>query len=476
MGSEHASWGHSPFKAARSRRSTGIRPLLGAKHPVCLSIGCRELSQHPHFLGSVPRGKAFDRDFSPWFDDVRLVAVTNHAARRAGLEGPPLHLAAGILHIEEKPRMRVCQPAFNDHPLYGQRLRRIVRGGKRVMRPRWNSGAERNQNEHQCGVNCSLHSRPPVMQDNLFVVPFSINVGAVATIRHEVEMPFMHIPNQLAAACRRTPALRSWLEALPDAVHRLQSQWSLSWLGVPFDGNDVNCAWVAPVVCQDGSAAVLKLGMPHMEGTHEIHGLRFWDGEPTVRLLKADEGLNAMLLEPCEPGTTLRHVPEPTQDVVIAELLRRLWRVSAPPHPFRPLSVMTANWANETTADSARWPDCGLVQEGLRLFEELSRPSANDVLLATDLHAGNVLQAHREPWLVIDPKPFVGDPAYDATQHLLNSKERVRAQPKDTIRRFADLLGVDDDRVRLWMFARLVAEPHETWEDERTEMARRIGR
>ena len=24
------------------------------------------------------------------------------------------------------------------------------------------------------------------------------------------------------------------------------------------------------------------------------------------------------------------------------------------------------------------------------------------------------------PWLVIDPKPFVGDPAYDATQHLFN--------------------------------------------------------
>jgi len=39
------------------------------------------------------------------------------------------------------------------------------------------------------------------------------------------------------------------------------------------------------------------------------------------------------------------------------------------------------------------------------------------MLLATDLHAGNVLPAAREPWLVIDPKPFTGDPAYDATQH-----------------------------------------------------------
>jgi streptomycin 6-kinase len=51
----------------------------------------------------------------------------------------------------------------------------------------------------------------------------------------------------------------------------------------------------------------------------------------------------------------------------------------------------------------------------------------NDVLLTTDLHAGNVLAAQREPWLVIDPKPFVGDVAYNATQRLLNCKPRVLA-------------------------------------------------
>jgi streptomycin 6-kinase len=62
------------------------------------------------------------------------------------------------------------------------------------------------------------------------------------------------------------------------------------------------------------------------------------------------------------------------------------------------------------------------------------------MLLATDLHAGNVLRAEREPWLVIDPKPFVGDPAYDATQHLFNCGARLRADPEGTISRFADCL------------------------------------
>jgi streptomycin 6-kinase len=88
-----------------------------------------------------------------------------------------------------------------------------------------------------------------------------------------------------------------------------------------------------------------------------------------------------------------------------------------------------------------------------------------DVLLATDLHAGNVLRSEREPWLVIDPKPFVGDPAYDATQHLFNCEARLRSDPGGTIRRIADMLGVDRERVQMWMFARAAAEPRADWKN-----------
>jgi streptomycin 6-kinase len=254
------------------------------------------------------------------------------------------------------------------------------------------------------------------------------------------------------------------LEQLPDAVRELAQRWSLT-LEAPFDGEEVSCSWVAPARRADGTPAVLKLGMPHMEGEHELEGLRFWNGEPTIRLLEGDDDLGAMLLERCEPGTALRALPEPEQDVVIAGLLRRLWRAPAAPHPFRPLSAMTAYWSDEARARRERWPDAGLVGVALQLFEELPRSAPTDVLLATDLHAGNVLRAEREPWLVIDPKPFVGDPAYDATQHLFNCETRLRSDPDAMIRRFAGLLGVDPERVRLWTFARAAAESREAWED-----------
>ena len=126
--------------------------------------------------------------------------------------------------------------------------------------------------------------------------------------------------------------------------------------------------------------------------------------------------------------------------MVIATMLCRLWRRPASPWAFRPLAAQLALWAGETIAAKPQWSDVGLVEEGLRLFEELSRASSDDLLLATDLHAGNVLRAQREPWLVIDPKPFIGDRAYDATQHLLNCPARLRADPRGTIRRLADLL------------------------------------
>ena len=269
------------------------------------------------------------------------------------------------------------------------------------------------------------------------------------------------IPSHLASICRNSPERLAWLERLPETVRELESRWTLR-LGPPVDSEEASCSWVAPAIRADGTRAILKIGMPHFEGAHEIAGLRFWDGDPTVRLLDCDTGIGAMLLERCDPGDALRTLAEPDQDVILARLLRRLWRVP-PGGAFRPLSALMEYWSAETLAASAEWPDAALVRDGLRLFGELPHSARTQTLLATDLHAGNVLRAAREPWLVIDPKPFVGDPAYDATQHLFNCTARLRSDPAGWIARFSDMLEVDAMRVRLWTFARAAAEPRSDW-------------
>jgi streptomycin 6-kinase len=282
------------------------------------------------------------------------------------------------------------------------------------------------------------------------------------------------VPPNLAALCANSHDASEWLTRLPNTIADLVQRWSLT-LGPPFEGDDVTCSWVAPARLANGTEAILKIGLPHMEAEHEMDALRLLDGEPTVRLLESDRDLNAMLIERCEPGSTLREVFQPDQDVVIAGLLKRYWRIPSEPHPFRPLSVMIDYWMKQTRRDEPRWHDPSLVSDGLDVFEELSLGSLAEVLLATDLHAGNVLSSRREPWIVIDPKPFVGERAFDATQHLLNCRSRLRLEPFDTMHRVADLLEVDYDRVRAWTFARLAAEPRDNWDDESTELAKKIA-
>lgn len=283
------------------------------------------------------------------------------------------------------------------------------------------------------------------------------------------------ISARLQAVCAGKAETAQWLLRLPDIVHELARDWALT-LGEPFDDAEATCSWVVRAIRADRSRVVLKIAMPHFEGLHEIAGLRFWSGDPTVRLLESREDIGAMLLERVEPGTSLRELPEPEQDVEIAALLLRLWRSPPASHPFRTLAEMLAHWTDEALASRERWRDPGLVEEGLNAFTALSRRRSTDVLLATDLHAGNVLRAERRPWLVIDPKPFVGDPAYDATQHLLNCRKRLLSQPRDTIRRFADLLHVNFETVRKWTFARLAVESGgEAFTSDVAALARRVG-
>jgi len=251
-----------------------------------------------------------------------------------------------------------------------------------------------------------------------------------------------------------------WFVGLPEVVRSVSERWRLT-VGPPYEPGG-QTAWVAPASSPEDGAVVLKLLWRHPEATHEADGLRAWNGDGAVRLCAAadfDDTL-ALLIERCIPGTPLTSRPEPEQDEIIAGLLRRLWRV-APNDTVQSLQTMCDRWAGRFEAKAAARPgglDPGLAREGAALFRALPAGADRAVLLCTDLHAGNVLAAQREPWLAIDPKPHVGDPTYDALQHLLNCAGRLHADPRRLARRLAELLGLDAERLQLWLFARCVVE------------------
>jgi len=275
------------------------------------------------------------------------------------------------------------------------------------------------------------------------------------------------VPRYLAETARRHESVREWIAGLPAIVADLAGRWSLR-VGEPFQPGG-QCSWTAPVTDPAGAALVLKVGYrsgPGDDERDEAAGLRAWDGNGAVRLhaVGETEVAYALLMERCLPGTALgRSRPEPEQDHVVAALLRRLWAQPHGAYPFRPLGQMCAAWAGEFERDyAAAGPadriDPGLARTGIALFRELPHTADTRVLLCTDLHGDNILAARRAPWLVIDPKPYLGDPAYDVLQHMLNCDDRLAADPAGLAARMAYLAGVDPARVRLWLFARSVQE------------------
>ena len=267
----------------------------------------------------------------------------------------------------------------------------------------------------------------------------------------------------LRTAADADEEFRAWATALPSVVADYAARWQLR-LGEPYQPGGAN-SWVGPARGQGYRDLVLKVSWRHYEAEDEARALGAWAGRGAVRVFEYDTSATttALLLERCDPGTPLRELPEPEQDEVLTGVLRQLWQVPVGEHEFRPLSQMCEAWAAGSEARLARAPgllDPGLARHGLDLFRRLPAEPVESVLLCTDLHAGNVLAAQRRPWLVIDPKPYRGDPCYDVLQHLLNC-ERLFTDPQELVRRVAGLAGLDADRVLTWLFARCVHEAAE---------------
>jgi streptomycin 6-kinase len=232
----------------------------------------------------------------------------------------------------------------------------------------------------------------------------------------------------------------SWLNSLPRLAEECAERWSLR-LGEPFRHGNVSLT--VPVTRLDGDHAVLKLNFPEAESAHEADALEHWRGEGAVRLLKVDRERNALLVERADPGTPLWDVADDEEATLIAaSVLRGLWR--HPPsdgHPFRMLAAEAEAWVAQVRSD---WEALGrpferrLVDAVAESTGELAGSQPEAVVCHQDLQGSNVLRAQREPWLAIDPKPIVGEPAFDVASLLRDRRWSITGA---VIRRRVDLLA-----------------------------------
>jgi streptomycin 6-kinase len=247
-----------------------------------------------------------------------------------------------------------------------------------------------------------------------------------------------------------------WLERVPDLAAECVEEWGLR-LGEPYEAGAAG--YTVRAVLPDDTPAVLKLIYPHREAEHEGEALRVWDGDGAIRLLAYDEARWAMLLERCEPGTLLAKAdPDLALDVLIG-LLPRLWKPVR--EPFRPLADEAMWWIDYLPTE---WEQAGkpferqLVDAAIDCLGALANSQGEQVLLHQDLHGDNVLAAQRAEWLVIDPKPLVGEREF-AVAPIVRDPELGHSR-RDVLYRLDRLtseLGLDRDRARGWTIGQTIA-------------------
>lgn len=256
---------------------------------------------------------------------------------------------------------------------------------------------------------------------------------------------------------------REWLDALPQLVADCAQEWSLE-LEAP-----IETPYSLVVPARD---VVLKLTAPtDEEARHEADALALWRGGGAVRLLERDDERHALLIERCVPGARLWDIDVDEIDV-ICELIPRL-QIETDEAPRVP-----------ALADAAdRWADAvpDRYSQAVVPFERALLEAAVDVyrtvdrsarwLVNQDLHGANVLSAQREPWLVIDPKPLIGEREVEASAPLRNTLD---------VSRWLDALaelGFDRERARGWGVAHNIAwawDERRGWLKGPVEEARRI--
>jgi streptomycin 6-kinase len=267
----------------------------------------------------------------------------------------------------------------------------------------------------------------------------------------------------------------AWLRGLPELLARLAGRWSLT-LEEHFPGIAYN--YVAPATRtaphRRPLPCVLKVSRRAAETANEIAALRLWDGHGAARLIAADAGIGAFLLERIAPGTMLVDLAATDDDaatVAAAGVLRTLWEPVVEPADLRGLRSLQS-WCDaydrnrEALSRGAGGFPAALFDRADALRRDLLASTARPTVLHGDLHHFNVLQDRRAGWVAIDPKGLAGDRCFDVCQFFRNPLDRP---PPRVNRRRLDIfcaeLGIDRQRTKDWCLVHAVLDACWEYED-----------
>jgi streptomycin 6-kinase len=273
-------------------------------------------------------------------------------------------------------------------------------------------------------------------------------------------------PQRLVRALGETaPDGDGWLEKLPEAAERAVALHELTVERVQVPGG--RSSLVVLVRRPDGSPAVLKLAPPRSRPGAERAALSHWGGLGAVQLVEevaehdAQDGV--LLLERLHPDVSVRSLPEAKALLEAAGTLRRLWVEPPAGHAFETVADRTGRQAEAMRAGAGAFGEvAGLVDAALGARAELLGAPPEGRLLHGTFRQSKVLAGERMPWLAVGPDPVVGESAFDLARLVRDRVEDLIASPSGAattrrrVKRLAESLDVDQERLRGWTLFRAV--------------------
>lgn len=282
-------------------------------------------------------------------------------------------------------------------------------------------------------------------------------------------------PKRLVRALGETaPDGDDWLEKLPQAAQRAVALRELTVERVQVPGG--RSSLVVLVRTADGTPAVLKLAPGRARPEAERAALAHWAGRGAVQLLEPPPGSRlrssrevpaspegVLLLERLHPDVSVRSLPEAKALLEAAGTLRRLWVEPPAGFPFETVAERTGRQAEAMRARAQAAPEVApLVDVALAAREELLAAPPEQRLLHGTFRQSKVLGGERMPWLAVGPDPVVGECAFDLARLVRDRVEDLIAQPSGAattrrrVKRLAESLDVDQERLRGWTLFRAV--------------------
>ena len=250
-----------------------------------------------------------------------------------------------------------------------------------------------------------------------------------------------------------------WEAALPELLADLAMAWDLD-LGRSLPGG--SASYVARVTRADGTPAVLKVAVDEDGFGEQIAVLERAGGRGYARLLGADHGRRAMLLESLGPALTSSRLPPEEQLAILVDTLRNAWQPAAGP-PEIDKAVGLRRLIERCAPQAGRnWP-AAVFEQALTYADHLVGAGvAALVVVHGDPHPGNALRSDEGTgYRFVDPDGFVADRAYDLGVTLRDWSSRLLAGGRSTLEGYCDLVaersGVDRDRIWRWAYLERVS-------------------